>query len=557
MRYERVEDWGCELRSYILSLEGRGAGLDFVRTHCLTNPAEIKVAAEDGISVLQNDDSLTGYDAQIIWQYSQCLKKFKYGGTIDVETLKRGWIQRNSQCADRRLPFWVRDEVRKLLKPLDEEYDRWEGEGRFGNGAIEEGLNVFRRWGKIHQFWYDYHDPECVALYESSPTACARLSAVPKDMFKDRLITVEPMQQSFLQQWCRDRLLQAVQVLPYSTAIPQQLYGGGPEVQQKRCALGSLNGETATIDLSDASDCISVYDVLDVFPPLIAADLEKSRSEYVSVDGTRYRTHMYAGMGNATTFVVETLFFWAVVTAISRRLRDYTPVSVFGDDIVCGIRAARHPLFNEWMSACGLKLNGAKCGMSTGPGFREACGIVAFRGDVLQLQRISGYREENSCELERLCTLCNDVYDRSDVLVSLKALLWDVGRDLSARRKIPRVPVQLASTGIYIVDPAADTSTCRSRWCTSLQRIEYRVRHNIKPMIRRDVRDLTRSEAEGVYRGQLRTAFADAPLGFRSKKTEVVFPPEKGKERTEVRNDWLPRAYVETKRAPGSLWDLV
>lgn len=554
MRYERVEDWGCELQSHITSMEGRGAGLDFVRTHCLTNPAEIKVAAEDGISALQNDDSLTGYDAQIIWQYSQCLKKFKYGGAIDVETLKRDWIRRNQANETRRLPWWVRDGVRELLRPLDDEYSRWEGEGRFGNGAVEEGLNVFRRWAHVHQFWYDYRDPECVAMYEPSPTACARLAAVPKDMFKDRLITVEPMQQSFLQQWCRDRLLRAVQVLPSSSAIPQQLYGRGPEVQQRRCAVGSLNGETATIDLSDASDSISVHDVLDVFPPLIAADLEKSRSDYVSVNGTRYRTHMYAGMGNATTFVVESLFFWAVVTTISRRLRDFTPVSVFGDDIVCGIRAARHPLFNEWMSACGLKLNGAKCGMSTGPGFREACGVVAFRGDVLQLKRISGYREENSCELEKLCSLCNSACDDANVLVSLKALLWDVGRDLSSRLKIPRVPVQLASTGIYIVDPAADTSTCRSRWCTSLQRTEWKVRRCVKPVIRRHVDDLTRSEAEGVYRGQLRTAFADAPLGFHSKKTLVLFPLQ-GAE-AEVNHEWLPRAYVETTRTPESLWDL-
>lgn len=555
MQHECVADWGCELQSYLSCLERSGAGLNFARGHSLTNPAEIKVAAEDGISALQNDDSLTGYDAQIIWQYSQCLKKFKYGGTIDVETLKRGWVERNKQCETTRLPWWVRDEVRKLLKPLDSEYERWDGEGRFGNGNVEEGLNVFRRWGKIHQFWYDYRDPECVALYEPCPSACARLSAVPKDMFKDRLITVEPMQQSWLQQWCRDRLLRAVQVLPSSSAIPQQLYGCGPEVQQRRCALGSLTGETATIDLSDASDSISVYDVMDVFPPLIAADLEKSRSEYVEVNGTRYRTHMYAGMGNATTFVVESLFFWAVVTTICRRLRDYTPVSVFGDDIVCGIRAANHPLFNEWMTACGLKLNRAKCGMSSGPGFREACGVVAFRGDVLPLIRISGYRDENPAELERLCTLCNLVYDRSDVLVSLKALLWDVGRDLSARLKIPRVPVQLASTGIYIVDPAADTSTCRSRWCTSLQRTEYRVRHVVKPVIRRDVRDLTRSEAEGVYRGQLRTAFADAPLGYSSKRTVVTFLNKEAPD--ELVNDWMPRAYVETKRAPESLWDLM
>jgi hypothetical protein len=538
----------------LLFTERGTAGLDFVRRYSLTNPAEIKVAAGDGISVLQNDDSLTGYDAQIIWQYSQCLKKFRYGDTVDAEMQKRGWIERNAACADRRLPWWVADEVRKLLKPLDEEYARWEGEGRFGNGNVEEGLNVFRRWGKIHQFWYDYHDPECVAMYEPSSPAHARLAAVPKDMFKDRLITVEPMQQSFLQQWCRDRLLRAVQVLPTSSAIPQQLYGRGPEVQQFRCARGSCEGSLATIDLSDASDSISVYDVLDVFPPLIAADLEKSRSEYVDVDGTHYRTHMYAGMGNATTFVVETLFFWAVVTSIARRLRDYTPVSVFGDDIVCGIRTARHPLFNEWMAACGLKLNWDKCGVSSGPGFREACGIVAFRGDVLPLKRISGYREENPAELERLCTLCNDVYDRSDVLCSLKVLLWDVGRDLSARRKIPRVPAQLASNGLYIVDPLADHSTCRSRWCTSLQRTEYRVRHVVKPVIRRDVRDLTRSEAEGVYRGQLRTAFADAPLGFHSKRTEILFPSLDG--RTDVRNDWLPRMYAERKREPESLWDL-
>lgn len=556
MEYDSAGDWGGELQSSILSnQEGGASGLSFVRSFGLSNPDEIKVAAAEGISRLQNDDSLEGQDAKIIWQYSQCLKKFRYGCTTSPEEMSKGWIERNAAMKGQRLPWWVADGVRSLLKPLGRSYAECEGEGRFGNGNVYEGLTSIARWNAIPRlFHYNPYDPDCVPDWEASPSLSCRLSAVPKDMFKLRLITVEPAELTFLQQYVRSRLLKAVQVLPLSSGIPQQLYGRGPEVQRRRCCLGSFTGTLATIDLSDASDRISFEDVVSVFPPNLAADLERARSPYCEVGGTRYRVHMFAGMGNATTFMVETLFFWAVVTTICRRLRDFTPVSVFGDDIVCGNRAANHPLFREYMLQCGMLVNMEKSGTSRGPGFREACGLVAFRGDVLPLDRVPGFDTSKSCGLERLCTLINRVNGQTESLASMKVLLYGVGRDIIQRYNVPRVPRQLASTGIYIVDPEASASDSRHRWNAQLQRREWKVRHCVQRHESRWVRDLTPFEADGVLHGQLHTQFRDLPCGASVRKSELRVPI---KDAFLDKRDWMPAAYVEAPRAPESLWDLV
>jgi hypothetical protein len=166
-----------------------------------------------------------------------------------------------------------------------------------------------------------------------------------------------------------------------------------PEPIQRAYAVeGSKYGNYATFDLSDASDTMSLVDVEDVFPCWLLPHLLSCRTpNFVGQDGKPEGLVMYAGMGNATTFVVQTLYFWAACAAIAELsgIRRYT-ASVHGDDIVVDSTLAREIIKIRGFEALGLKINHAKsywCDTS----FRESCGIWALNGLNVTPTRFDGY----------------------------------------------------------------------------------------------------------------------------------------------------------------------
>jgi hypothetical protein len=95
----------------------------------------------------------------------------------------------------------------------------------------------------------------------------------------------------------------------------------------------------------------------------------------------------FAGMGNATTFPIQSFAFALVALASMIRVGSKSlsirklealasNVHVFGDDIV--IRREYYPAFAEWIVSCGLKINHGKT--FSGGNFRESCGVDAYKG---------------------------------------------------------------------------------------------------------------------------------------------------------------------------------
>lgn len=538
--YDVVQAWGDELQA-ACSASGEDYVVDFLRSGDLTTPKGIKDLADAAIARLQNNLVSGVQDAKALWQASQCLKKFRYGCAATPEEMQQGWVERNAALEDVRLPWWLALDMRRLLAPLGPAFEATDADGRYGNGAVFEGWTVHARYLNSWRFTYNVRDPDRVWSYNRSPSDCARLDCVPKDMLKLRTITVEPAEATFIQQRTRIRLLQALQVLPRSSGLPAQLYGGGPEIQRERALRGSLDGNLATIDLSDASDSISMCDVADVFPVNVVAELEKARSQYVLKGQTRLRCHMFAGMGNATTFAVESAYFWALFTAICQRLRVFTPVSVFGDDIVLATRAARHPLFCEYARQAHVKLNMAKCGISDGPGFREACGLVAYQGEQLPLLRINGYSRNKPEELVSLCSLISEgLRPDSRYAPFVRTLMIEVGKGLLKDLNLPVLPEPLIAAGAYIVDPSETVGewSYRARWNPKEQHPEVKVK-TLVPSFVKEVRakDLAWGERMGILNGQLHTTFNDARLGFRSGRRTVFAYPSKD---MELRHSWVP-----------------
>lgn len=286
--------------------------------------------------------------------------------------------------------------------------------GRFGPGACAEHYSRIRRFQVLDEWLRDPHWPEVpLSAGSCADHTTVRLAAVPKDWNKDRLITVEPAYSTFVQQYVRRLLLESVHRGPLSGTAQDQLYVDAPECQQGLALLASQNSMLATVDLSNASDGISWEAVQAVFPSWVIALLEVSRTpNYTSGDGVK-KLHMYAGMGNATTFVVETLFFLAYVIAycealgVRWSLRDRRRIiSVFGDDIVCPSEFVDKYLSKYGCEPC-FNINTSKSFSGYSP-LRESCGIFAYKGYDITVPKIDGYGSDWSGRLG-VCELHNSI----------------------------------------------------------------------------------------------------------------------------------------------------
>lgn len=83
-------------------------------------------------------------------------------------------------------------------------------------------------------------------------------------------------------------------------------------------------------------------------------------------------------MGNATTFPVQSLVFWAICVASMQRLGFHQPGAafVFGDDIIIPAECVEN-VIND-LESFGLLVNKEKSFWRGG--FRESCGVDAFNG---------------------------------------------------------------------------------------------------------------------------------------------------------------------------------
>jgi len=153
---------------------------------------------------------------------------------------------------------------------------------------------------------------------------------------------------------------------------------------------GSIRGQFSTLDLSEASDRVSlrlVARLLAPYPPLLRAVMG-CRSQNADVPGFGV-IHLakFASMGSALCFPFEAMVFLTLVfIGIERELKRplstseiqllRSGVRVFGDDIIVPTRYALSVVAS--LETYGLKVNTAKS-FWTGK-FRESCGAEFYEG---------------------------------------------------------------------------------------------------------------------------------------------------------------------------------
>lgn len=234
-----------------------------------------------------------------------------------------------------------------------------------------------------------------------------RLSVVPKDALKGRTIAVEP------------HLNQALQ-LGAGEYIARKLKRVGIDLRdqgrnQRLAKLGAAGwwkcDPLVTLDLSAASDCISIALVERLLPSAWVGFLSDLRSHQYMVGGEIHEYQKWSSMGNGYTFPLESMIFWALGRACSSFLSTEGEVGVYGDDIIVPRSAAL--LLTEVLRYCGFRLNVDKSHIF-GP-FRESCGVSMWGTQNVTPIYLRWLDNVRPTDAHRLLNYTVNWYDWSDV----------------------------------------------------------------------------------------------------------------------------------------------
>lgn len=189
-----------------------------------------------------------------------------------------------------------------------------------------------------------------------------RMVMVPKTAKTHRPIAAEPTLNSYVQQgfgrYIRMRLKR------FGVDLDDQT------INQDLASRAQKEG-LSTIDLSSASDTLCVNLVKLLLPREWFEALDSIRCKFTEFKGRRFMLSKFSSMGNAYTFELESLIFWALVSSICT----HDVISVYGDDIVVADGDYESTL--EILTWAGFTVNATKS-FSKGSRFYESCGKHYF-----------------------------------------------------------------------------------------------------------------------------------------------------------------------------------
>lgn len=193
---------------------------------------------------------------------------------------------------------------------------------------------------------------------------------VPKNAKTDRVIAKEPCMNMFIQKGIGGVIRRRLKRV--GVDLNDQTYN------QHLAFIGSVDGSLATIDLSAASDSVSLEIVRLLLPPDWCEAITLARSERgVLPSGEMLLYQKVSSMGNGFTFELESLIFWALARATTDYLKEKDRrLAVYGDDIIVPVSCCQDVV--EVLSVAGFTVNEKKT-HTDGP-FRESCGKHYFKG---------------------------------------------------------------------------------------------------------------------------------------------------------------------------------
>lgn len=321
-----------------------------------------------------------------------------------VDQALAAYVSTDQAISDTLIPFELRQEFSRMaLRLWGSHFDWMENyvqkneflaSSKHGPGAVAQQLTsngkwTSREWTERLDDWFRStlhlahslsYEGDDMVLHSPGAEPPARVIAVPKTAKGPRIITAEPVYNQFIQQGLAtlfESWMFKDPCVSYEFQEPNQLLareGSWPD------------GKYATIDLSEASDRVSLRIVKDLFafwPGLLSAILACRSQRSELPDGTIVLLRKFASMGSALTFPIETLVFatiaaMAVERTASKKVKSTQALDlrVYGDDIIVPVVAANDTV--QLLEMFGLKVNVHKSFMKGN--FRESCGGDYFLG---------------------------------------------------------------------------------------------------------------------------------------------------------------------------------
>jgi len=266
-----------------------------------------------------------------------------------------------------------------------------------GPGA-SRGANSRNFYSKLFDSNHSYTEPYVLALFRAavaeSDTWTQALRAWSKSfrpvkVSGNTLFTVKKNKE-ISRTCCTEPLLNMLLQKALGTWLEERLARLGisldtqPDVNRQLTKQGSIDGSFGTLDLSSASDSISVSLCDWAIPPTFNKWLKIARSQTVRFpNGSEKELRMVSTMGNGFTFPLETIIFACAIRAVylSKGLNPSfwsadRNMAVFGDDIV--VRKDCFETTKELLMRLGFTVNGSKS-FNNGS-FRESCGFDYWKG---------------------------------------------------------------------------------------------------------------------------------------------------------------------------------
>lgn len=366
-----------------------------------------------------------------------------------------------------------------------------------GPGATQEHISgnqkfVFKEWherlervgfsylkyGRSTR-WRDELDFESYPdIVEPERERPVRVHLVPKTLATSRTIAIEPVCVQYAQQAVRKYLYERVE----SCALTRGHVNFRDQKVNQRLARDASRvllgcNDLATLDMSEASDRVSVTHVMRLFAgvPELRSWIFACRSSRAELPtGEVIPLRKYASMGSALCFPVEALVFFTSIIAsrlhragiwpTTRNVRSFaSSVYVYGDDLIVPVGEAA--AICDDLESLGFKVNRRKSFWSGN--FRESCGVDCYDNEevtpVYLRRDLPADRKDVSGLLSAIAT-CNQL-EKAGYVVAAAAIREAVEYVLG---ELPHVHPESPVLGWHGSSEAIPSR----RWNSSLQRRE-------------------------------------------------------------------------------------
>ena len=309
--------------------------------------------------------------------------------------------------------------------------------GVFGTGATAERLaynqrHSIKQWPKRgdESFPASYHtvategDSDTLLgleFLEEASEQPVRVVQVPKTLKTPRTISVEPSYMMLRQQ----SIAKPIMALLEAGCLGfRSIRFSDQTVNRELAREGSVDGCLSTIDLSDASDLVSLDAVKSIFetcPSFLQYLLDSRSSRALLPDNSELTLKKFASMGSALCFPIEAMVFFTIALASMIHQSGRSPsrkllaqltakIAVYGDDIIVPTETADGVM--DWLEAFGLRVNHDKS--FTKGFFRESCGGDYYKGQDITPAYVRQWTDSvntrNPQHVEACVSLSNQFY---------------------------------------------------------------------------------------------------------------------------------------------------